>query len=353
MAATESTIDLTGGYPEEWDYSVVVPPDDDPWFGENYALWLWDEENSLGFHFYLKTLGHLGLYHVRRETINVHLPDGTVLMAEADGRGNTDSRIVHGANLQAECVEPFRRWHYRYDATAQPTTASEMREGLLRHLPLVPLGFELEGLMALPPALTGSFIPGEDAERARKFYGTRRYEQFIRGTGAIRANGREYSFSGVGMRTHRIGTRNLTEFPGHTWTMGLFPSNRAFCLNRICGGDGVAFWEEGYVSDGRKLYPARTNGEMTLYSTELAGESLVCELESELGSHSIRGTLRATNFTTLFPEDQFRFCWGIDKSNPRSLIMPQGLAVYELDGEQGAGMIERSVHVDELPLLGL
>jgi hypothetical protein len=70
-----------------------------------------------------------------------------------------------------------------------------------------------------------------------------------------------------------------------------------------------------------------------------------------LGKHSIRGTLRATNFTTLFPEDQFRFCWGIDTSDPKSVIMPQGLAVYEWDGEHGAGMIERSVRVAELPLI--
>ncbi len=347
MAATTTQIDLTGGLPEEYDLSVLTPPDDDPWFGENYALWLWDEGRRIGLHFYVKTLGHLGLYHIRRETINVHLADGRVLMSESDGPGTTGPTVVRGANLEARCVEPFRLWRYRFDATAQPTSAEEMREGLLRHKPLVPLAFELEGTMALPPAITGSFIPGDDTERARKFYGTRRYEQFVRASGTIRADGAEYEFAGVGMRTHRIGTRNLTEFPGHTWMMGLFPSNRAFCLQRICGADGVPFWEEGYVSDGERLYAARSS-EMTLCSTELPGEPLVLELESELGKHSIRGTLRATNFTTLFPEDQFRFCWGIDTSEPQSVIMPQGLAAYEWDGEQGAGMIERSVRVSEL-----
>jgi hypothetical protein len=248
-------------------------------------------------------------------------------------------------------VEPFRHWRYRYDATAQPTTTAEMHEGLLRHKPLVPLAFEFDGRMALPPALTGSFLPGEAAERGREFYGTRRYEQFIRVTGWIKAAGTEYEFSGVGMRTHRVGTRNLTEFPGHTWMMGLFPSNRAFCMQRICDANGIAVWEEGYVSDGERLYPARPGGEMTLCSTQPAGERLVCDVESELGQHAIRGTLRATNYTTLFPEDQFRFCWGIDTSDPRNLIMPQGLAVYEWDGEQGAGMIERSVRVAQLPLI--
>lgn len=31
--------------------------------------------------------------------------------------------------------------------------------------------------------------------------------------------------------------------------------------------------------------------------------------------------------------------------------MPQGLAVYEWDGELGAGMVERSVYVDQLRAL--
>lgn len=343
------SLDLTGGIPNEYDFAVLEAPPDDPWYGENYALWLWDEQRSIGIHLYLKTLAHLGLYRIRRETINVHLPNGTVLMSEVDGPGAVDARRPRGANLELSCIEPFTRWSYRFDATAQPTNAAEMREGLLRHMPLVPLAFELEGKMALPPALTGSFIPGERTEWARQFFGARRYEQFVRAAGTIRTADGELEFSGVGMRTHRVGGRNLTTFPGHTWMMGLFPSGRAFCVQRMCGGDGVVQWEEGYVSDGTALHSARAHA-MTPCSTELPGERLTLEIESDaLGSSTISGTLRATNFTTLFSEDRFRFCWGIDTSRSDNLLMPQGLAVYEWDGELGAGMIERSVHVAELP----
>ena len=273
-------MDLTGGLPVEFDLAVLEPPPDDRWYGENHALWLWDEERSLGIHLYLKTLGHMGLYRLRRETINVHLADGTVLMSETDGPGAVEPRVARGANLEMRCIEPFTRWSYRFDATAQPTSAAQMREGLLRHMPLVPLAFELEGTMALPPALTGSLGLGERTEWAREFFGARRYEQFIRAEGTIRVDGGELPFAGVGMRTHRVGGRNLTDFPGHTWMMGLFPSGRAFCVNRICGGDGVSQWEEGYVSDGSSLHPAQA-GSMTLCSTELPGEALTLEIESD------------------------------------------------------------------------
>ncbi len=346
-------MDLTGGMPVEFDLAVLERPADDEWFGENHALWLWDEERKLGIHLYLKTLGHLGLYNLRRETINVHLPDGTVLMSESDGPGAVDPLVPRGANLEMRNLEPFTRWSYRFNATAQPTTAIQMRDdGLLRHSPLVPLAFELEGTMALPPALTGSFAPGEKTEWARQFFGGRRYEQFIRASGTITTADGELPFSGVGMRTHRVGTRNLTTFPGHTWMMGLFPSGRAFCVNRNCGADGVVLWQEGYLSDGETLHAADAHA-MTQCSTELPGETLAVEVESELfGRTTITGTLRATNFTSLLSDDRLRFCWGLDRSRPDTLIMPQGLAVYEWDGELGAGMIERSVPVADLPAVG-
>jgi hypothetical protein len=344
-------VDLTAGLPPEYDLAVVTRPEDDQWFGENHALWLWDEEHSLGIHLYLKTLGHLGLYELRRETINVHLSDGTILMSESDGPGPVDPLVPRGPNLEMRNIEPFTRWTYRFNATAQPTTSAEMHAGLLRHMPLTPLAFDLEGTMALPPAVTGTFNPGEATEWARQFFGGRRYEQFIRASGTIRTADDEYAFSGVGMRTHRVGTRNLAKFPGHTWMMGLFPSGRAFCINRNCGADGVAIWEEGYVSDGEALHRAWAHA-ITPCSTELPGEALTIDIESDaLGRSTIAGTLRATNFTSLMREDKLRFCWGIDRSRPDTMIMPQGLAVYEWDGELGAGMVERSAPVADLPSL--
>ncbi len=344
-------MDLTGGLPAEYDLAVVERPEDDIWFGENHALWLWDERNQLGIHLYLKTLGHLGLYELRRETINVHLPDGTVLMSETDGPGPIDRHVPRGANLQMRNLVPFERWSYHFNATAQPTSAAAMHEGPLRHMPLVPLAFDVEGTMALPPALTGTFAPGERTEWARQFFGGRRYEQFIRARGTIIVAGETLEFDGVGMRTHRIGTRNLTKFPGHSWMMGLFPSGRAFCINRNCGADGIAQWEEGYLSDGEALYPAHAR-ELTLISTELPGEALRIEFESEkFGTSTVTGTLRATNYTTLRHEDRLKFLWGIDVARPDNMLMPQGLAVYEWDGEQGAGMIERSAPVSDIASL--
>jgi hypothetical protein len=181
----------------------------------------------------------------------------------------------------------------------------------------------------------------EANERARTFYGARRYEQFVRATGTIVVAGAERRFDAVGSRTHRVGPRSLAEFPGHVWMMGLFPSGRAFSLQRFCAADGVATWEEGYVSDGVRIHPAQCR-EISLYTSELPGETLTLELTSELGEHSISGTLRATSFATRSVADPDHFFWGLDRTDPRSLVMPRGFAAYRWDDEEGAGLVERS-----------
>jgi hypothetical protein len=339
----------SGGLADEADLSVITPPNDDPYFGENQALWFWDEEHRYGIHTYLKTLRHLGKYELRRETVNVHLPDGTVLMVDQDGPGTVDPRIPRGPNLICECVEPFERWRFRYDATGQPATATEMQEGLLRHMPLVPVAFELETTMAADPwrpALDGT--GHGDTQRALGFIGGERYEQLLTATGVIRTQDGEVAVRGGGMRTHRVGMRNTGTMPGHTWLTATFPSGRGFSFMRYCGADGVPIWESAFVEEGSKRVEASIL-DAPLFSAALPGEPLDLELESPAGRASIHGLLRATNFVTNMNRDPFRFCWGIDSSDPSNRIMSQGLARYEWDGEVGAGMIERSVRVFEMP----
>jgi hypothetical protein len=339
---------VSGSLPSTAELSVVTPPDDDPDFGENHALWLWDEEHRVGIHLYLKTLGHLHKYGLRRETVNVHLPDGRVLMSEADGPGNTEPWTARGPNLQFQCVEPFRRWAVRYDGTAQPTSAREMQAGLLRHLPLVPLELDLQLTMVSEPLVSGTIGEPGEREWASRFYGGSRYEQLLWATGSVRTSDAASPVHGGGVRTHRVGRRNTQGFPGLSWLTGVFPSGRAFCVERFCGADGSPQWEEAFIEkDGRREH-ARGLA-VPLASFALPGEIFDVVLEASGGTETIHCVLRATNFVTSMPVEPLRFCWGIDTSNGLNRVMSQGLARYSWDGEIGVGMIQRSVRVHEMP----
>jgi hypothetical protein len=344
---TNSAIDLSGGLADEADLCVVTPPDDDPYFGENHALWLWDEERSLGLHLYLKTIGHVTSFSQRRETIYAFMPDGSVRTSDQDGPGPTDPRVVKGPNLVCTCIEPFRHWQFRYDCTARVTTASEMQGPPLAIEPPLALSFDIDVRTEAPPWMLGTYSTGDSVEWARQFFGDARYEQLISATGTIRTEAGEHDISAVGMRTHRIGRRNTGSFPGHTWLTGLFPGGRSFGLQKFCGADGVGLWQEAWVSHDGERHPAQIV-EAPLFSQRLPGEELIVELDSDLGRSSIRGVLRATNFVTSKQPDPQKFCPGIDRSNPASRIMSQGLAHYEWDGEIGAGHVERSMRVESI-----
>ncbi|HEX3842090.1 MAG TPA: hypothetical protein VHU85_14955 [Acidimicrobiales bacterium] len=350
-------MDLSGGLAPELDLPRLEGDEDDPHFGENEALWLWDAEAQVGFHLYLRTLPYA--YRLRRETINVFFGGSSVLVSRQDGPGSTPD-TARGPSLACRVTEPFVRRTYSYDATARPTSTAAMREGLLPDGTVVLLSFDIETTMAVPPWVTGTFSTGEALEQARQSFGGHRYEQLLRATGTIRVRDcygapgidpfgdRDVTFSAVGLRTHRMGSRNLTSFPGHTWLTGLFPSGRAFGLMRFCGADGVPHWEEAVVFDGERYHPARVS-DATLFSQELPGEALTAVLESDLGQWSVTGKLEATNFVSAMPPEPQR--WGIDRSRGIQRIMKQGVATFGLDGEAGAGMVERSVMVSDMPAL--
>jgi hypothetical protein len=339
--------DLNGGLPDDADLAVIDPPDDDPYFGENHALWLWDAEQSVGMHVYLKTLGHVTSFRQRRESVYVFLPDGTVVTSDQDGPGATHPAIARGPNLECECLEPFRRWQFRYDSTGRATTAAELRQDVLRIAPPRALSFSVDVTMAAPPWMLGTYSVGEHTAWASQFFGGQRYEQLLTAIGRITFEGRTYEVGGVGMRTHRVGRRNTGTFPGHTWLTGLFADGRSFGLQKFCGADGVAKWQEAWVSDGRERVPADILA-APLFSQRLPGEELLVTLASARGRTTIVGTLAATNFVTTKQPDPQKFLPGMDRHDPTSRLMSQGLARYEWDGAPGAGMIERSVRVEEL-----
>jgi hypothetical protein len=347
------TTDLSGGLPPTADHAVLEPPADDPWFGENHAWWIWDDAGGVGVHLYLKTLGHVTSFSQRRETVFAFLPDGSVLTNDQDGPGPTDPALVRGPNLLFRCVEPFRRWELHYDSTAQRTTSAAMRRGRLPIEAPVALAFDLDVTLVAPPWSLGTYSEGESLGWASQFFGGSRYEQLLTAEGTIRTADGDVAIRGTGMRTHRIGTRNTGSFPGHSWSTAWWPDGHSFGLHKFCGADGVALWQEAWVSDGGPRQPAEVI-EAPLLSLDLPGEALPIRLRTASGPVTIDGELRATNFVTSAAPDPQKLCPGVDRDDTGGRVMSQGLARYTWEGVDGAGlgMVERSLRTAHLaPLL--
>jgi hypothetical protein len=161
-----------------------------------------------------------------------------------------------------------------------------------------------------------------------------RFEQLCRAEGRLRVGGEERRIAGGANRIRRQSIRRLARFWGHAWQAGLFLSGRGFgYLTYPPRVDGKATYNEGYVFEGDgALIPARVVDPPWLTSLTPTGETVTCTLEPVRGDPvTITGTTTASTFMVMPPEVG------------GGMRLQQTLVRYEWDGEQGTGMLERSM----------
>jgi hypothetical protein len=349
---------LDGGLDAFLEYRTVKAPTGEEGYSENDALWVWDDAQDAGVIFWL---GHSGnQYPNAVERVTVFFPDGSVLMHSEVGEQSTDESPA-GPGLVIHCDEPFKTWSYRYSGPARSTTQEELQSGPLPpNKESVSLSIAATATMAVPPWVQGAFSESREEWRqtpAAHFHGGYRYEQLLSAVLSVEVQGGDtLSLSCLGMRTHRKGTRILTQgpggtqpFPGHVWMDAVFPNGRAFYVMRPGGADGIA--SEGgdaWVRQDDTFYRAEVRQPPLFQPTIRGEEKFSFQLESELGVDEIEGELVANCLNTMGVEPPSG--WGIDWDTkvPGALALSQGFARYSWRGEVACNMIERS-----LPIAGL
>jgi hypothetical protein len=353
---------LDGGLDPALEFRVRDEPADQPGYSENDGLWVYDDEQSVGIHTWL---GHSGAqYPDAFERVSVFLPGGELLVHTELG-AQTTNEWPAGPGLVVQCEEPYRRWRHTYRGTARPTTAAELRAGMVpADREPVPLEIDAVATMTAPPWVQGSFHESKDeylATQAARFYGGFRFEQLLRGEVTVRigegAERRELRFAGPGLRTHRKGARVMGKdgsadaYPGHVWMDAVFPSGRAIYVMLFAGADGLSpDGGEHWVREGDVFHRARLVGP-PVFRTSLPGEEhLAFDLQTdELGTVHVEGDLVANSFAML--GGRMPDWWGIqwDLAGTPALAMNQGIVRYRCDGEVACNMIERSIPIDQVP----
>jgi prepilin-type processing-associated H-X9-DG protein len=342
------TVDLTGGLPLSREDVFVAPPEN-PAVRESVNIWLHDNQ------------GRFSLPRVSVEAVsndwarpgvqaNMAFADGRVLIGSCVGDAHSPyddagrPTVLGSGPLSFRCVEPFRRWTMTFVGDALDTTIADQVAGRVPDGPRVDVEVHVDMTMAVPP-----WIQGEMGERARAlleggkdglFMGGDRYEQLFTATGTFRAGDDTLDFSGSGLRIHRQGIRDTTEFAGHCWQSAVFPSGKAFGYIAFADTGVDEAYREGFVyADGRML-PATLVEAPWMTKFEPHGGAVPLVLESELGMHRIGAV---TTCSTAMP--------GLPMapgSTRPTLFFHQGSARYEWDGEEAHGMIERSLPADQV-----
>ena len=132
------------GWTEDVDLPQVVkdPPD------HNEANWLYGYDATTATGAYLYLTAERDDPQLRRESVMLFLPDGSVLAGSGAGR-ETRPRVAAGDRLELECVEPWRRWIGRYTAPMQRLVGDELVLGPSRADDPVMASIELDVAIGL------------------------------------------------------------------------------------------------------------------------------------------------------------------------------------------------------------
>jgi len=341
----------TGGLDPQIDYMFPTRPTD-PEMRESASIWLFEENGRFGFpRIGIEAQG--AVWDTHRFDCNFAFEDGRVLRESVraptrapigpDGKPS----VLGAGGLAFRCIEPFRRWMVSYDGAAYDGTVEEQirsefavyadgdRSKGLAGRARPPVSFEVE-LEMVTPAWVADYREDKLAgmsEKERVDAGLMgfgwRIEHLFRGQGVLKLDGETREFKALGSRIHRQSVRPMGEFRGHCWQSAVFPDGRAFGYIAYPPRADGSTYNEGYVYQDGKMYPARATKIPFLRDIMPSGDDVSLELESELGVTRIEG---ATTLAT--------FHMGNPGTN--SLNNQQSGVRYTWDGQTTYGMIERS-----------
>ena len=334
---------MMGSLPVEADLLLAEPPPPPfDWVREGTSFWIFEENGAFG-------IPRDGVeaepwtWNNRRYVSNFAFRDGRILRSSGVGAAppvldaNGQRAVIGGGPLTYRCIEPFRRWLVQYDGMVIDTHVSHQIAGTVDDTKLVPLRYEFEMTMVTPPneqdiSPEKFFTWGKGKQRDAASVGLGwRFEQMMRGEGVVEVDGTKFVARMNGSRIKRRSVRTDGLFlRGHAWQAVVFPDGRAAGYEaRPVHDDGNEPWNEGFVYQDGRMYPAKATKIPWLNRIVERGDDVSFELESELGTTRIEGVTELSTF-------QF------SKGHLWGLALSQSGARYSWDGQTAYGMIERS-----------
>jgi len=305
------TASLLGSVPPENDLVVEPPPGVEGW-SENFFFHPYDHVQNIGLAL------HMGRSAqdpwMWREIIYVYLPDGQALAAKSFGRRETPAGPT-AANLSFECLEPFQRWHIRYDGAAANTHAPASAEG---------------------SAFGGAF--GGD----NRFH----YEQVTHVTGTIIHGDQVQEIDATGFRDHTRGIRKFGGRSGHTLLNSRFPDGFSAGLYEVRSEDGTPQFRQGFTVDDGVLHDVVVVETPKMESLTPPKDFTVVLDTVTRGRVTLRGEpLNVFPQTICTPND---IVLGLDRSTPDNFscfLLPSRLELHTESGgrQTGGGHLELSL----------
>jgi len=349
-------IDTTGGYDPQLDYFLPSRPEN-PKMRDSASFWVSDGQGRFGLpRFCIEAVA--AEWDNRGVEANIAFPDGRVLIG-AGGFAPSPAKMVgdkavtlNAGPLTFELVEPLLRWRMTFDGNAYETTVQQQIAGETSG-PERRVHIDVEASMAAAP-----WTPGDRAAKAGDAsttaaigaVGGHRYEQLFRCKGVLHIEGEDrVDFDGTGLFVRRYGARDVGAFPGHIWQSALFPSGKAFgAMGFPPRSDGTPAYNDAFIFDGQQRRYAKVVEApwMTSFTPHDGPVDLVLEAED---GQQVRISGKTHDSTYIALGNPMFGDWAQNgELQEVGLPFHQGGALYEWDGEQAYGMIERSYPADKM-----
>jgi hypothetical protein len=319
------------GFSGSWRPEVDVPQvgfKEPPDHHEAHWLYGYDPDAKIGYYLYLAA--DKDDLTLRRESIFVLLPDGSVLAQQGVGR-NSRGATVAGDQLELECVQPFRRWHGRYAGPVHRLTGQEILAGPGRGSELTDVVIDIEVDSVAPPWDT----EGDWGEQPPSF----RFHQFYDARGSVTVEGTVIPFGGPGFRSHSLRRRDVPGFAGHAIINGRFPSGRGFGLLRYRATAERPERGRGFLYIDGVIHDADVLTWPHLDKAVPGGERMTIELNAGRHRAVIAAETIGSAFVTPAPDGRR---YGAHPSDEPGTVISPAFARYQWDGEVGYGGLERS-----------
>jgi len=347
-----SLVDMRGGLDEGREYPLEQPPLDAPGYREKYWACGYDGAAGIGFSIWLETTA--ADYSVWQEVVHVVLPDGRIFLSSTETPRMTPSG-VGGGFAAGTCEAPFHKWSYRVRSAMNAATAADLARRPEERPPPAPgppteVALDL-ALISTAPAWNLSRAGSASAAEAA--FATQ-YRQLFRATGDVRVGDDFHAgVEATGFRAHSSGPYHGTTFGGHSMISVQFPSGRGAGFLQHVRPDGSPIVSQGFVLEGDTVIPAQVaEAPRTLPGLSPGGERFTVRLRTDARDYLVDVEV-LVNVTSVRPN---YFASTARTQADREILSARGDGLanaisygrFELDGETGFGVIERSTLTSRL-----
>lgn len=312
-----------------------------PNWSENLILTAFDRSSGLSVYVHMSRMAPDA--DIWEGVLTVFLPDGEHLLVSrtfgSDSASSTaKANAASSGNLVFSCEVPLEKWGLRYDGMVRRITTATAARAPVTDGPVERFSMEL--------SLTGlheAWVMNTNA-LAKQSWGSYHLEQACRIQGRVVIGGAAVPIDCTGFRDHTYGARTYGPLTQEAWVNCTFPSGRTIMALRVEEAGSPAL-TAGFIDDAviqpvtMAAMPPLTsaNGTPAEVQIIIAGEQLRTAV-TVVQSHAMAYRLQSP----------VGFSLGVSTENPEAVVLVEGPAIFDWQGERGFGWLERLRRVRDL-----